>query len=148
MKQLEDRVYGVIGKGSPIVASVITNIGINAGDPFNPDRTIVPHKGKITVAFKSVEERIHYGISTSDILAKVRERVKGIPGAQVTAEPESNGPPTGKPVTIEVIGEDFNKLVNLTANVKNAIVKSGLLNLGFRVSKNSSLIWYLTNQKS
>jgi multidrug efflux pump len=126
MKQLEDRVYGVIGKDSPIVASVITNIGINAGDPFNPDRTVVPNKGKITVAFKSVEERIHHGISTADILAKVRERVKGIPGAQVTAEPESNGPPTGKPVTIEIAGEDFDKLVNLTANVKNSIVKSGI----------------------
>ena len=126
MKTLEDRVYGVIGKNSPIVASVITNIGINAGDPFNPDRTVVPNKGKITVAFKSVEERIHYGISTADILAKVRERVKGIPGAQVTAEPESNGPPTGKPVTIEIAGEDFDKLVNLTANVKNAIIKAGV----------------------
>ena len=126
MKLLEDRVYGVIGKNSPIVESVITNIGINAGDPFNPDRTIVPHKGKITVAFKNVEERVHYGISTADVLAKVRERVKGIPGAQVTAEPESNGPPTGKPVTIEIAGDDFGKLVNLTANVKNAIVKSGI----------------------
>lgn len=126
MKTLEDRVYGVIGKNSPIVASVITNIGINAGDPFNPDRTVVPNKGKITVAFKSVEERIHYGISTADLLAQVRERVKGIPGAQVTAEPESNGPPTGKPVTIEIAGEDFDKLVNLTANVKNAIIKSGV----------------------
>ncbi|MCU0338553.1 MAG: efflux RND transporter permease subunit [Spirosomaceae bacterium] len=126
MKQLEDRVYGVIGKDSPIVSSVITNIGINAGDPFNPDRTIVPHKGKITVAFKDVEERIHYGISTADILAKVREKVKGIPGAQVTAEPEAVGPPTGKAVTIEVAGEDFDQLVKLTANVKNAIVKSGI----------------------
>ncbi|MBB3837371.1 multidrug efflux pump subunit AcrB [Runella defluvii] len=126
MKQLEDRVYSVIGKNSPAVASVITNVGINAGDPFNPDRTVVPHKGKITVAFKSVEERLHHGVSTSDILAKVREKVKGIPGAQVTAEPESNGPPTGKPVTIEIAGEDFGQLVEVTAKVKNAIVKSGI----------------------
>lgn len=126
MKTLEDRVYSVIGKDSPIVASVITNIGINAGDPFNPDRTVVPNKGKITVAFKDVEERIHHGISTADVLAKVREKVKGIPGAQVTAEPESNGPPTGKPVTIEIAGEDFDQLVNLSANVKNAIIKAGV----------------------
>jgi multidrug efflux pump len=126
MKQLEERVYGVIGKNSPIVASVITNIGINAGDPFNPDRTIVPHKGKITVAFKSAEERVHHGISTSDILAKIRERVKGIAGAQVTAEPENNGPPTGKAVTIDIAGEDFDQLVKTTAKVKNAIVKSGI----------------------
>ncbi|MFN4145754.1 MAG: efflux RND transporter permease subunit [Runella sp.] len=126
MKELENRVYGVIGKDSPIVSSVITNIGINAGDPFNPDRTVVPHKGKITVAFKSAEERIHYGISTTNILAQVREKVKGIPGAEVTAEPERNGPPTGKAVTIEIAGEDFDQLVKLTAKVKNAIVQSGI----------------------
>jgi multidrug efflux pump subunit AcrB len=129
MKQLEDRVYSVIGKNSPIVASVITNIGINAGDPFNPDRTVVPHKGKITVAFKDVADRVGFGISTSDILAKVREKVKGIPGAQVTAEPESNGPPTGKAVTIDIAGEDFDKLVKTTAMVKNAIVKSGIMGI-------------------
>ena len=126
MKQLEDRVYSVIGKNSPIVESIITNVGINAGDPFFPDRTVVPHKGKITVAFKNVEDRVHYGISTADLLAKVREKVKGIPAAQVTAEAENNGPPTGKPVTIEIAGEDFSKLVNLAANVKNAVVKSGV----------------------
>ena len=126
MRLLEQRVYDVLGKNNPSVASIITNVGINAGDPFNPDRVVVPHKGKITVAFKTVEERIHYGASTEAYLAKIRDRVKGIPGAQVTAEPESNGPPTGKPVTIEIAGEDFDQLIKLSANVKNAINKSGV----------------------
>ena len=126
MKILEKRVQKAIGGDSVAVASIITNVGIGAGDPFNPDRVITPHKGKITVAFKNAEERIHYGISSNAILDRVREATKGVAGVEVTAEPENNGPPTGKAVTIEISGEDFDQLVRIQRQTKAAISKAGV----------------------
>ena len=49
---------------------------------------------------------------------KIREAVKGIPAASITVEQEASGPPTGKPVNIEISGDDYTTLVNLSKQTK------------------------------
>lgn len=44
-------------------------------------------------------------------LDKIREAVKGIPGAEITVAQEQGGPPVGKPVNIEVAGDNYEDLV-------------------------------------
>ena len=41
----------------------------------------------------------------------VRDELKGIPGAEISVDQESSGPPTEPPVNIEIQGDDFDKLV-------------------------------------
>jgi len=44
--------------------------------------------------------------------------VKGIPGAVVSVEKESNGPPTGQPISIEVSGDDLSMLNETSIGLK------------------------------
>jgi multidrug efflux pump len=119
---VEKRVYGVIGKDNPNVESVISNVGLGAGDPQNPDRVATPNKGKVTVAFVDFARRKNF--LTSECLEKIRENVKGLPGARITVDKEQNGPPTGKPINLEISGDDFDVLQKLEKEMRAQIVKA------------------------
>jgi multidrug efflux pump subunit AcrB len=99
-------------------------VGIGAGDPRNPDRVVAPHKGKLTVAFVPLVDRI--GISTKVILNQIRSEIGSIPGAIVSVEKESNGPPTGLPISIEIAGEDLKTLLKIQNDIKAEIAKQGI----------------------
>lgn len=125
-KVIERRVFKVLrdNHAEGIVNSVISNVGKNAGDPQNPDRSATPQKSKVTVAFKGNEER--HGVSTDSLLAKVRVAMRGIPGSEISVEREANGPPTGKPISVEIAGDDFSQLNNLEKQVRQRIEQAGI----------------------
>ncbi|QKZ11690.1 efflux RND transporter permease subunit [Spirosoma sp. KUDC1026] len=125
-KVIEKRIFKVLkdNKADHIVNSVISNVGKNAGDPTNPDRSATPQKSKVTIAFKGNEER--EGIPTDTILAKVRTAMKGLPGSEISVERESNGPPTGKPIAIEIAGDDFKTLSDIEKQVRQRIQQAGI----------------------
>jgi multidrug efflux pump len=118
-KVVEKKIYGVIGDHNPDVESVITNVAINAGDQNDLTVTAQSNKGKVSIAFKEFANRT--GPSTAVYLDKIRDAVKGIPAASITVDQEAAGPPTGKPVNIEITGEDFLTLVNLSKRTKKYI---------------------------
>ena len=106
----EKRVYDVLGKTNPDIESIISNVTIgaeeegftSAGKPFN--------KGKISINF--VEHKLRTtGITTTKYMEMLRGGVANIPGAQVTVDKNAMGPPTGKPINIEVTSENLNYLV-------------------------------------
>lgn len=113
---VENRITKVVGKKNPIVESIISNVGVGAGDPSQMDLSVQPHKGKVTVAF--VEYGARDGQSTVVYLDKIRNAVKGIPGADITVEQEQGGPPTGKPINIEISGDDFDELTTTSIRLK------------------------------
>jgi multidrug efflux pump len=123
---IEKRVFSVLKteKAMGIVNSVISNVGKNAGDPNNPDRAATPHKSKVTVAFVKSEARD--GRSTQELLTKVRDAVAGIPGTEISVERESTGPPTGKPISIEISGDDFEELQVLQQDLLKRVQNSGI----------------------
>ena len=117
-KVLENRIYGVIGRQNPDVESVITNVAIGAGDPSDPSSstgTAMSNMGKVGVAFKELSERT--GPATSTYMDKIREVVKGIPGAEISVDQEASGPPQQKPIAIEVSGDDYPTLARLSKRV-------------------------------
>jgi multidrug efflux pump subunit AcrB len=120
-KILERRVYGVIGRKNPDVESVITNVAIGAGDPTEATASGVSqsHLGKVGVAFKELAEQT--GPATHTYMDKIREVVKGIPGAEVSVDQEASGPPQGKEVAIEVSGDDYPKLAALSKKVERYV---------------------------
>lgn len=114
---VEDRVLGVVGNDNPIVESIISNVAIGASEnPFEGGNQASPHLGKVTVAFVKFAQRD--GQSTKVYLDKIRESVKGIKGAEISVAQEQNGPPTGKPINIEVAADDFNMLTTTANRVK------------------------------
>ncbi|MDF7814541.1 efflux RND transporter permease subunit [Hymenobacter sp. YC55] len=118
---MEKRIYGVIGHNNHDVESVITNVAIGAGDPGEATATGVSQSNlaKVAVAFKETSERT--GVPTSTYMDKIREVVKGIPGAEISVDQESSGPPTGKPIAIEVAGDDYQQLAALSKKVERYI---------------------------
>ena len=113
---VEDRVYKVVGDSNTLVSSIISNVAIGATDPTDGDRTTAPNKGKVSVSFVEFAKR--KGQSTAVYLDKIREAVKGIPGAEITVDQERNGPPVGKPISIEIYGDDFTELANASNGIK------------------------------
>ncbi|HTB53085.1 MAG TPA: efflux RND transporter permease subunit [Ferruginibacter sp.] len=120
---LEGRVNKVLGidrtKGinNPIVESVISNVAIGASDPSTGDRSTRSELGRIQVSFVEFAKR--NGVSTAPYLDKVREVMQGIPGAQISVDQESSGPPTDPPINIEVSSDDFDNLVKTAVGLKN-----------------------------
>lgn len=125
-KEIERRVFKVLkdNGAEDIVNSVISNVGKNAGDPFNPDRSDTPHKSKVTIAFVKGTER--HGILSSELLEKVRASVQGIPGTEISVERENNGPPTGKAISVEISGDEFDTLQTLEKNLRARIKAAGI----------------------
>lgn len=101
-KQVEDTVFSILGNDNPDVESVITNVAINAGQNIF-ERTTQARLAKISVNF--VEYQFRTGRNTSEILQEMRDRIQGIPGAVIVVDREQSGPPTGKPINLEIRGE-------------------------------------------
>ena len=113
---IEDRIYAVVGDSNPIVESIISNVAIGANNPSSFDFSTSPHLGKVTVAFVPFGKR--NGASTIEFLDKIRAAVKGIPGAEITVEQEQGGPPTGKPINIEITADEFDQLTIVSKDLK------------------------------
>ena len=110
---VEKQVMEVVGKNNAIVESIISNVAVGASeDPFGGTNA-QPHLGKVTVAFVDFAKRD--GQSTKVYLNKIRAAVNGVKGAEISVNQEQGGPPTGKPISIEISADDFEVLV-ATAN--------------------------------
>jgi len=118
---LEKRVYKVLdmenGKKNPNVESIISNVGVGAADPSSGDRSTRQELGRVQVSFVEFEKRT--GASTAVYLDSIRNAVKGIPGAEISVDQESSGPPTDPPVNIEIASDDFDNLIKTAVNLKN-----------------------------
>jgi multidrug efflux pump len=117
-KIIEDKVYKAVEwPNNPLVKSIIANVTVGVTDPQDEDQGSYPNKSKVQVAF--VEYGKRDGKSTRDYLDKIREAVKGvIPGAEITVTQEQGGPPVGKPINIEVAGDDYEQLIAVSTNLK------------------------------
>ncbi len=114
---LEGKVLEVLGPNNPIVESVISNVALGASeDPM--DRSTNTNKGKVGIAFVEFSNR--NGVSTREYMDKIRDATKGvIPGGEIVVDQESGGPPTPKPVSVEIIGDDLEQLIGVSRSVKH-----------------------------
>lgn len=122
-KQMEDKVFAVLGKNNPIVKSVITNVAKGAGSPNDFNQSgIYSNKSRIQVEFVPAKER--NGESTTEYLEKIRMALKGTAGAVITVEKEQSGPPTAKPINIEISGDDFLQIIDVSDKLKRHLIAS------------------------
>ncbi len=125
--EMEEKVVEVIEPYRAIVKSVVSNVGQGTSDPADMSSVgqgETPHKARITVNFVEFKDRLD--LSTSAIMSEIRESLDNYPGVTVTVDKNSDGPPTGKPVNIEISGEEFETIVALTDRLRNTINSSGI----------------------
>jgi multidrug efflux pump subunit AcrB len=126
-QKIEHIVFDVVKPYESIVESIIANVGQGTSDPNDPSafgQQDTPNKARITVNFKEFKYR--NDIDTKVILAEIREAIGGYPGVAVTVDQNADGPPAGKPISIEVSGEDFATLIEVTERMKKTINESGI----------------------
>lgn len=116
---VEHRIREVVGENNPDVESVMGNVALGASENVF-DRSTTSNKGKVTVSFVQYSERV--GPSTTTYMDQFRESVRDIKGAQITVDQNQMGPPAGgKPINIEISGDDLDELVKTTAKFKEFI---------------------------
>lgn len=125
--EVEYRVRKVLGTENPDVESVIGNVAVNAGAGLF-DRTTQSRLAKVTVSFVEFKDR-RSGKSTLDYLNEIRNAVKGIPGAEILVDRELMGPPAGKPINIEIAGENIAELLAISARLKSFIGQQNILGI-------------------
>lgn len=113
---VEERVYKAIDYPNAIVSSVIANVGVAVTDPQDEDQGYYANKSKVSVAF--IEYGKRGGKSTKDYVEKIRNAIKGIPGAEITVAQEQGGPPVGKPINIEVTGDNYEDIIATSTSLK------------------------------
>ena len=118
-KIVESRVYNAIEWPNKIVKSVIANVTVGVTDPQDEDQGSYPNKSKVSVAFVEFGKRD--GESTAKYLDKIRNAVKGIAGAEISVAQEQGGPPVGKPINIEIAGDNYEELVKSSKSLKRML---------------------------
>ena len=106
----EHRIMSVLGEKNPVVESVVTNISLLASDNNFDNNTKSSNLAKIAVNF--VEYKYRHGQSTGAYMNRMREALKDVPGAEIVVDKIKMGPPTGKPINIEIAGEDLAQLAS------------------------------------
>lgn len=118
--QLEDDVIEFLEpykneKNEPITESVLTTVG--KGDPMDFSGGGKPNEAIITASF--IDYELRDGVNTSEIMQELSQRIMGqYPGVEMELSKDEGGPPTGKAVNMEIIGQDFDELVYLADTIK------------------------------
>jgi multidrug efflux pump len=101
----------------PDLKAYVTQVGTALGGDLGGGEA-PSHQSMITMEFNKKEYRSQ---SSRLSLAQLRERLQAFTGARLTVEQMEEGPSTGKPVNIEISGDDFDVLGDLAAQIKERI---------------------------
>jgi len=117
--EVEKIINKVNGPHNKIVESVVANVAKNVSESNFDFGGTTPNLGKVTVNFVEFEKR--HGENTNNYMTQYREALKNITGAQITVNKPQSGPPTGKPINIEVTSDDLQELITTSDRFKRFI---------------------------
>ena len=85
------------------------------------------HIGNIFIEFVDMHDRED---NSFDLIRKMREDIGTMAGAELKVEKQEEGPPTGAPISIELSGDDFDTLNELSQDIRSRIETTpGLVDL-------------------
>jgi multidrug efflux pump subunit AcrB len=132
--QIESEIYEVInnpkyldGDYNFLVESAISQVGEGAGNPETDAGGTgeIPHKALITMTMREFKYR--RGMSSEELRKDVQlELIGRFPGIAISVEKDTQGPPGGYPVNIEIYGDDYEKLIETAISMKNYLNKENI----------------------
>jgi multidrug efflux pump subunit AcrB len=134
-RDAEEILYSTLDPYMSIVKSIGVTVGSGKGGFFEAERS--PNKSLTIITFKDYQYR--EGYSTREIMKKLTDNFEGFVGAKIFIEKESHGPPVGKPINIEVSGDDYEQLIALAEDMKRVIDEdhiAGIENLKLDINTN------------
>ncbi|MFT4599000.1 MAG: multidrug efflux pump, partial [Arenicella sp.] len=130
-KKLEKRITAAIEPNKAIVEAVLAQVGEKTADPnAGVQSGSSPNKGRITVSFLEYQRRVFLtDVSTFDIMADIKEACKDFPEAELTFAKDAVGPPVGKPINVEIKGEDYLTLIEEVEKIKKKMEDANIPNV-------------------
>jgi len=104
----------------PWIKNLVTNVGSSGGGLDLMASAGGPHLANISLIFYDFAERER---PSKEIIAEIRKTIADISGAEIKVEQQRDGPPTGAPVTVRLIGEDFKILERLSNQARQSIAE-------------------------
>ena len=127
--ELERRITAAVQKDSVIIEAILTQVGEKTADPNEgtPSMGSSPNKARITVSFFEYEKRVFLSdVNTSDIMSNIKDATNDFPMAQITVGKDNMGPPVGKPINVEVKGENYLTLIEEVEKIKKKMEDANL----------------------
>ncbi|GMN06545.1 efflux RND transporter permease subunit [Croceitalea sp. MTPC5] len=148
-KAIEEKVYGIIkdekyydqSGENLLVDTGVSQVGKGAENPFTEAGSAadMPHRGKITLSMQ--EFRFREGMDTEKLRLRIQNELADVyPGVTISVEKDAVGPPAGYPVNVELIGQNYDTLINVAERMKgflNAKSIDGMEGLKVDVNKGS-----------
>ncbi len=105
-----------------IIKSVLTTVGVG-NEQF--ESGTVPNKALTTVSF--VEYELRKGVVTSEIMREMSDKLLNrYPGVMLAIEKDESGPPAGDPISVEIIGDEFETLLAVSDSILMLIELSNI----------------------
>ena len=130
----------MINKKNFMVESYVSQIGSGSQNPVTDKGAVndMPNKAKITLTLAEFKNR--KGLSSEILRSEIQKEVEDkFPGLLISVEKDQKSPPVGYPISIEITGSDYDKLI-LTANRMREFIDSkkilGVEELKIDVNKN------------
>ncbi|WP_298037682.1 efflux RND transporter permease subunit [uncultured Desulfuromonas sp.] len=115
------------------VRYAIAEVGVGSSSEMGGGTAGQSHQSKVSLDFVDRHDRHE---DSNLVLARIREALSGVAGADIKAEKQKEGPPTGPPVNIEISGEKVEVLDALVQQARMLIRDvPGLVDLKDDLSK-------------
>ena len=105
--------------------SVVTTVGSSGGGGnFMMGGPSAANAARVTISMKDYEDRTH---DTFETMSRMEADIaQGIAGADVTVTKPQDGPPSGKPVNLEIVGAEPAVLDSLAEDAMNLLRRSAV----------------------
>lgn len=122
-RKLEKIVEKTIAPHKKIIEAVLVQVGERTSDPNEgPQAGSSPHKARITVSFLEYALRQEItSVNTGSIMSDIKAAVESFPEANITIAKDNMGPPVGKPINIEIKGENYMELIAYVEQIKQEL---------------------------
>ena len=127
-RKIEDEIVELLEPYEDAIESFIAQVGEGAGDPNQmPTGEETPNKSMVTISF--VEYEYRNGVDTRKVMEEIRQELTKYPGVQITIDKENMGPPVGKPINLEISGENYERLIKVADGVMKTINDENILGI-------------------
>jgi multidrug efflux pump subunit AcrB len=146
-KDIEERVYEIVNddqyfknEDNLLVDTGVSQVGKGAENPFTEAGSAadMPHRGKITLSMQ--EFKFREGLDTEKLRLRIQNALADVyPGVTISVEKDAVGPPAGYPVNIELIGQNYDTLINVAERMRTFINSKSIDGMeGLKVDVNKS----------
>ena len=110
-----------------MVESLVSQVGAGAGNPQTEggSEAEMPHRGKITATMR--EFKFRRGLSSENLRREIQQALTGtFAGVSISVEKDQAGPPLGYPINIEVMGDNYGDLIEVSERMRNFIINMNI----------------------